>query len=342
MNMQRLILGVLKNLPSPLVQLMAGSPLAIDGHKLDANMQLLAKMAAGAPAPEGLEEMRAGVREMCLSVNAPRRAGVFSYDDVWQGDDAPLSVRVYAPAHLGDAEAPAILFFHQGGLVVMDVDSDDSFCTVLADECQARVISLDYRLCPENAFPAAVDDALSLWRYVQDHAAELNIDPARVAVAGDSAGGLLTANVCLKVKASRTKIQPVAQLLVYPWVSTDLQEEGSVVSCADCFPLNRQTMDLFNETVFPGGKQLNSPLANPLKARSLKGLPPAIVATAGFDPIRDQGNAYAERLKGAGNDLTHFCFGHLTHSFLIMGNVSKAAQLASEQLARTLAPYLKA
>ena len=341
MNMQRVILGVLKNLPSPLVRLLAGSPVTIDGYTLDANMQLLGKIAAGAPAPENIEAMRAGVRDMCLSTNEPRRAGVESYDTIWHGDGAPLSVRVYAPTQIADDTAPAILFFHQGGLVLMDVDSDDSFCTVLADECQARVISLEYRLCPEHAFPAAIDDALSLWQYVQDHAAELNIDPKRVAVAGDSAGGLLAANVCLKVKARRTKTQPVAQLLVYPWVSTDLQETGSLVSCAECFPLNSQTMDLFNAMVFPDGKLLNSPLANPLKAKSVKGLPPAIIATAGFDPIRDQGNAYAERLKEAGNDVTHFCFGHLTHSFLIMGNVSKAAQLASAQLARTLATALR-
>lgn len=341
MNVQRLILGFLKNMPSPVARLMAGSPLSIDGNRLDANMQILSKMAAGAPAPENIEDMRAGVRKMCAAVNGPRRAGVSTRDEVWHGDDAPLSVRVYTPAHLDDATGPAILFFHQGGLVLMDVDSCDSFCTVMADECGARVISLDYRLCPEHAFPAAIDDALSLWRYVQSHATELKIDPARVALSGDSAGGLLVANVCLKLKPSRSKPQPIAQLLVYPWVTTDLELGQSFETCSDCFPLNRQTMELFNQIVFPDGALRDSAQANPLKARSLKGLPPAIIATAGFDPIRDQGDALAERLKAAGNDVTHFCFGHLTHSFLMMGNVSKAAEMAGAQLARSLASYLK-
>ncbi|MEC7163706.1 MAG: alpha/beta hydrolase, partial [Pseudomonadota bacterium] len=184
-----------------------------------------------------------------------------------------------------------------------------------------------------------IDDAMALWDHVQQNAESLNIDPARVAVAGDSAGGLISANMCHLLKA-RGGVQPAVQLLAYPWVSTDVTETGSMASCADTFPLTRETMDFFNTCVFPDGKMMDHALANPTDNPDLSGLPPAIVATAGFDPIRDQGNAYAEKLKAAGNQVTHYCFGALTHSFLSFGGVTRVAEQACEQLARDLSTHL--
>jgi acetyl esterase len=220
----------------------------------------------------------------------------------------------------------------------MDHLSDGHFCSVLADECKAKVISLDYRLCPEATFPEPIDDGMALWDYVQAHAGELGIDPRRVALAGDSAGGLISATMSqlLRDKAGQ---QPAALLLAYPWVSTDTGAGGSLESCADCFPLNTATMDFFNAQVFPNGENLDHPMANPLHG-NLNDLPPTVVGTAGFDPIRDQGNAYANALKAAGNEVMHYCFGSLTHSYLILGRISHAAERASVQLARDLAQYL--
>lgn len=340
MGLQRLVISLLKNLPSGLVNTIAGTPLIIDGNRLDPNIHILSKIAPP-PKQQSIAEMRAAVAASFKDLNAPRRKSVHVVDTSFKGPESTLPIRIYEPDGI-EANAPAILFFHQGGLVLMDLDSCDTFCSVMADECGAKVISLDYRLCPENEFPAAIDDAFALWDYVQEHAAGLSIDPNRVGLAGDSAGGLIAANVAIKMRSERRKIRPCAQLLIYPWVTTDVENQPSLESCAECFPLNSATMELFKEVVFPNGKKANSPLANPLKARSLKNLPPAIVATAGFDPIRDQGNAFAARLAAEGNSVSHHCFKHLSHSFVALGNVSKAAEAASVQLARELRALLRA
>ena len=253
-----------------------------------------------------------------------------------------LRARIYTPKKATSTD-PCILFFHQGGLVVMHHKTDDHFCSVMADECNAKVISLDYRLCPEHAFPAAIDDGLALWDYVHEKADELEIDARRVAVAGDSAGGLIASVMCQILRDKNLEAltpQPAAQLLVYPWVSTDLESGGSLESCSEMFPLNSGIMALFNDTVFPGGKHIDHAWANPLHNKNLQKLPPAIIATAGFDPIRDQGNEYAEALSAVGNQVTHYCFGELTHSFLCLGRVSDAAAEASVQIARDLAAHL--
>ena len=341
--MQSYIIWIMKNLPNFILRLIAGKPLDIDGNRLDVNLQIVANMAAR-NAPESgefppLDELRASMAEL-KPLDAPRRAGVKSVDTHFPSPAGRMKVRIYTPRNCADA-APAILFFHQGGLVVMDLDSDDTFCSVLADEAKARVISLDYRLCPEHAFPAAIEDALALWDYVQDHADALGIDKQRVGLAGDSAGGLISAVLAQEIR-DMGGVQAAAQLLVYPWVSTQMEERGSVVSCAEAFPLNRATMDFFTAQVFPDEKNTDHKWANPLHNENLANLPPAIVATSGFDPIRDQGNEYATAIKAAGNQVTHYCFGNLTHSFLIFGNVSHNAQRASLQLARDMAALLKA
>ncbi len=339
MNMQKLVLKCLKHTPRPLIRLMAGAPSVIDGNELDPNLQLLSKMAPVADGELGVDTMRQNAADAFIALNAPRRKNIHVVDDDIPGPAGKMPVRIYEPQDSGK-DMPAILFFHQGGLVLMDLDTCDTFCTILADECGAKVISLDYRLCPEHAFPAAIDDAKALWAYVQANAAKLGIDPKRVGVAGDSAGGLISAVLCQMLKTEKAKISPNAQLLIYPWVTTDEDNQPSITSCAETFPLTRETMTFFRETVFPNGKHEKSPKANPLKARSLKNLPPAVVATAGFDPIRDQGNVYAEKLTAAGNDVTHHCFSSLTHSFIAMGNVSRAAEQASIQIAQDFARYL--
>ena len=338
MSKDRVILGILKNLPNFIVQRLAGPAVEIDGNRLDANIQLLAKMAGTPEAETDINKMRADIHANFTNLDGKRRASVKSREAHIPGPAGDMLARIYEPANLPD-NAPAVLFFHQGGLVVMDLDTDDAFCTILADECKAKVISLDYRLCPEHNFPAPIDDAMALWDYLQANAAALGIDGARVAVAGDSAGGLISSVICQQVRDAGG-VQPAAQLLAYPWVSTQLAETGSAVSCAECFPLTSSTMEFFNATVFPEGKHIDHPFANPLHNDNLANLPPAIIGTAGFDPIRDQGNDYADRLKAAGNQVTHYCFNSLSHSYLSLGNVSKNAEKAGITLARDLAKII--
>jgi acetyl esterase len=181
---------------------------------------------------------------------------------------------------------------------------------------------------------------MALWDYVQANAASLGIDPHRVAVAGDSAGGMISSVMCQQLRDTEGAV-PAAQVLAYPWVAAQIEPEGSGVSCANCFPLTEDTMTFFNAQVFPEDKNIDHAFANPLKNENLSNLPPAIIATAGFDPIRDQGNEYADRLKAAGTQVTHYCFSSLTHSFLTLGNVSKEAQRAGRQLARDLAKIFR-
>ena len=340
MNIQKLILSAIRALPASLVGKMAGPPLEIDGYRLDAHIHLAAKSADLGTGDGDIDALRAGAAAALAMTNGPPRRSVKWHDTEFAGPGGALTMRHYKPAQADDTQ-PAILFFHQGGLVILDLDTCHSFCTQMADICRAQVISLDYRLCPESTFPEPIDDAMALWDFVQQNAASLNIDPARVAVAGDSAGGLISANMCQLLKA-RGGVQPAAQLLAYPWVSTTITETGSMASCADTFPLTRDTMEFFNACVFPDGRMMDHALANPTDNPDLSGLPPAIVATAGFDPIRDQGNAYAEKLKAAGNQVTHYCFGSLTHSFLSFGGVTRVAEQACEQLARDLATHLHA
>ena len=338
MNIQKLILAVIRALPASLVGKMAGPPVQIDGYSMDAHIHLASKSADLSAGDGGIEAYRAGAAAALAMTNGPPRRSVKWHDIEFAGPGGALTMRHYKPAQADDIQ-PAILFFHQGGLVILDLDTCHTFCTQLAEICRAQVFSLDYRLCPESTFPEPIDDAMALWDHVQQNAGSLNIDPTRVAVAGDSAGGLISANMCHLLKA-RGGVQAAAQLLAYPWVTTTISESGSMVSCADTFPLTRDTMEFFNSYVFPDGRMIDHALANPTDNPDLSGLPPAIVATAGFDPIRDQGNAYAEKLKAAGNQVTHYCFGSLTHSFLSFGGVTRAAEQACEQLARDLSMHL--
>lgn len=353
MGIQNLILGALRRAPHSLIAKMAGPPMTVDGHVMDPNIQILANMAAkqaakGPPPPTAMDtpEALAAFRDGANAfdpIALPRRRGVSIDDVVLPLATGELKARIYAPNNASPTD-PCVLFFHQGGLVVMHHLTDDHFCSLLADECRAKVISLDYRLCPEHAFPAAIEDGLALWDYVHEKADELAIDRRRVALAGDSAGGLIASVMCqiLRDRSKQDKLaaQPAAQLLVYPWVSTDTTAGGSMDSCAEMFPLSKAVMDLFNATVFPKGEGLDHAWANPLHNENLQKLPPAIIATAGFDPIRDQGNEYAEALRAVGNQVRHYCFGELTHSFLCLGRVSTAAQEASVQIARDLAAHL--
>jgi len=341
MNLQLLILDALRAMPHWLLTWVAGTPLKIDGNRLDMNMHVVAKLSArrsnASDGPPRVDDVRRAAAEF-NELNLSTMAGVSIEDTTIELLGNSLKARIYRSASDTNRK-PAVLFFHQGGLVIMDHLTDNHFCSLLAARCGAVVFSLDYRLCPESAFPAPIEDAKALWEHVQVFSDDYGIDPDRVALAGDSAGGMISSTVALILRDEGGR-QPKALCLAYPWVTTNNENQPSLSSCANTFPLTANTMKFFNSQVFPDDLNKDHPWANPLHAESLSGLPSTVIGTAGFDPIRDQGNAFASRLLESGNEVTHFCFESLTHSYLMFGRVSNQAQRACETLAAALSQRL--
>ena len=339
MKLQNLLIDLFRILPKKVLRYLAGDPVQIDGNTLDVNIQLISNLSAKENrkklvTPDDYRHAAKSLDNLAL----PNISGVEIKDQEIIVPDGPMQIRVYKKKSNINKNA-VILFFHQGGLVIMDNKTDDYFCSLLSDKCSATVISPNYRLCPENDFPAAIEDGLSLWDYVLENADSLNINPQLIALAGDSAGGMISATMA-RILSDRGGVRPAALCLVYPWVTTSFENQPSLKSCADVFPMTFETVEFFNKTAFPNNKNAEHPWANPLQQNDLKNLPPCIVATAGFDPVRDQGNQFVEALKKAGVKVFDYCFDSLPHSFLIFGRISSVAQRANNTIANNLANIL--
>lgn len=326
---QRVGAAVMK-LPTKALRKMAGDPLVIDGRTLDVRLQLAAKQAASSPPMSSLdvETARAGASVALAQGNGPRAAGV-AVRDRSIGTHG-LRIRIYQPP-AADGHGPGILFFHQGGFVLGDLDSCDTFCSRMSAELGAVVISLDYRLAPEHRHPAQADDADETWAWVVDHADALGIDTSKLVVCGDSAGGQMSAAISQRLRDTGAPVQPAAQVLIYPFVDATA-DDGSMVSCADTFPLSTDTMQWFLSHHLDDGADRSDPSVSPASAATLAGLPPAVVVTAGFDPLRDQGIAYALALRAAGVDTIDRCEDGMSHSFLSLGGLVPEAAAAQGRI----------
>lgn len=234
-----------------------------------------------------------------------------------------------------DQLQPAIIFFHGGGWVIGDLDSHDQACRALANATRCIVVAVHYRLAPEHKFPAAVEDAIAATRWIADNGKGLGIDACRLAVGGDSAGGNLTAVVTLDAR-DRGGLPLVFQLLIYP--GTDMRlDRPSHLRHADQLPLRRTTMQWFVGHYLRDEKDQADWRASPLRARNFEGLPPALVVTAAFDPLCDEGEAYAKALQEAKVPVTLECFRGQIHGFLTMGRVASD----SDRLIRMAAAALQ-
>ena len=340
MTFQNLMIDILRIAPKGLVRYLAGTPVIIDGNSLDPNMQIILNSS---PQEQQLNLVSPNqfrkVAKQLDKIALPNIKGVTVKDEEIISTIGKLKIRTYQK-DVSQKDSPAILFFHQGGLVIMDNKTDDYFCSLLAQKCNPKVISLDYRRCPEDKFPAAFEDAFALWDYAQLHSDKLGINPKSIVLAGDSAGGMISASMAIDLR-DRGGIQPSALCLLYPWVTTSIENQPSIESCKDIFPLTFETMEFFRNTVFINGENLEHPWANPLNEKDLTNLPPTIIATAGFDPIRDQGIEFSEALKKDGVEVIDYCFKHLPHSFLIFGRISKAIQEANNRIANDLAKTIE-
>jgi len=251
-----------------------------------------------------------------------------------------IPVRAYRPKGVPAATAlPVLVYYHGGGWVIGDLETHDVLCRQLAASAGIAVVAVDYRLAPEHKFPAAVDDAWAATRWVVGHAAELGVDGSRLAVGGDSAGGNLAAVVALMARDAGAP--PIRlQMLNYP--VTDLAAESpSYAEFADGFMLTRASMRWFADHYLPRKEDALDWRVSPLRARSLAGVAPALVVTAGFDPLRDEGDAYARRLREAGVRVDHICYGGMVHGFLPMGRLIDAGNRGVEQIAAALREALR-
>ena len=241
-------------------------------------------------------------------------------------DAGGIPLRLYRPAGSADAAVlPALVYYHGGGWVIGDLDTHDTLCRTLANGSGCAVVAVDYRLGPEHRFPAAVDDAVAALSWVRGHAGELGVDAQRLAVGGDSAGGNLAAVVSLHDRGVQPAIR--FQLLIYP--GTDMRRGApSHTSNGEGYLLTRDTIRYFVDH-YLGGKQHEADWrASPLLHPDLRGVPPALVLTAGYDPLRDEGLQYSQALTEAGVRSTHVCFERQIHGFITMGRVIDEANAA--------------
>ena len=252
-------------------------------------------------------------------------------DRLIPGPAGDIPVRLYRPDVAGPL--PVVVFFHGGGWSIGSIDTHEPLCEQFAVQVPAVVVSVDYRLAPEHPYPAALEDCLAATAWASAHAPDLGGDPGRLAVAGDSAGGNLAAVVCLK--ARDTGGPPIAfQLLLYP--ATDLVTSyPSYVENGQGYFLTLEDLEWFARNYAPDDKY-REPDVSPLFAERISGLPPALIVTAGFDPLRDQGEAYAQRLREGGVRAASLHYPGMTHAFLQLDQVVPAAHDAVQKTAATL------
>lgn len=331
-------------MPLSWVNLAAGSPRTVDGRTLDARTQWLLKLIEKSGRPP-LERMPVPAARIAYDESMRLLSGAWLPDTMlWGGDAAlgeivdftipgpggKLAVRVYRPAGIVGRAVPGMLFLHGGGWTVGSLDSHDAPCRFLASRIGAVLVSVGYRLAPEHKFPAGLEDATAAWRWFAANAAVLGCDTRRLAIAGDSAGGNLAAVVA---RIARDEgIAPAMQLLIYPAVDFSM-DTASHRSLADGFLLTASLMRWFGGHYLDSPEQIDDPRVSPLRAADLSGLPPAIVVTAGFDPLRDEGQAYADRLHAAGVKTIHRPFDDLIHGFLNMRGTVQGAARAMDDIA---------
>jgi acetyl esterase/lipase len=328
-------------LPPRLQRRLFGPPPSIDGQTLASDTHALIRMAELAESESFLsgmsvEEARASSRreaEVTSSQPPIPMARVKALEV--PGQAGPIPARFYLPAALpAGIPAPLLVYFHGGGWVIGDLDTHDGVCRFLAAAAGTAVLAIDYRLAPEHPFPAAVEDAWAGFAWAVAAAAELGIDPARIAVGGDSAGGNLAAVVSLLARAGGGAM-PAMQLLIYPPTDSAGDLPSRRLFC-EGFLLTKGDMDAFESFYLPPGSDASDPRVSILLAPDLTGLPPAYVATAGFDPLRDESEAYALRMREAGVPVALRRHPGLIHSFANQTAISRTARGAMLEAAGAL------
>jgi acetyl esterase len=312
----RIGVTVVRRIPAWLKRLISGGrAVSVDGNTLDATAQLMlfAQRITGTGGLSAAGDVAAARvlmhnSHVAMNTSVPMASSDFDVP----GPAGNLRVRQYRPPCT--EVTPLLVFFHGGGFVVGDIESHDGLCRMICRDAVTQVLSVDYRLAPEHPAPAASDDCFAAYRWAVEHAAELGADPSRLGVGGDSAGGALAALVAIRSRDENIP-QPALQVLLYPVLDLAAHNH-SRSSLSEGFFLTRQDMEWFADQ-YLGRSELaaDDPRVSPLRAPDLSGLGPALILTAGFDPLRDEGNAYAAALDSAGVSVDHRQFDSLTHGF---------------------------
>nr|WP_235892340.1 alpha/beta hydrolase [Mycolicibacterium hodleri] len=347
------MLRLLPRLPDPVKRLLLGRrTVTIDGNTLDTTLQfmLAAQSSAGINglvASSDVTVARSQLRKLSAMIDAGIAVGV--RDLSIPGPAGTIPVRHYTPVNTvpvgssrerssGRSE-PLLVFFHGGGFVVGDLDTHDGLCRLMCRDAGVHVLAVDYRLAPEHPAPAAIDDCYAAYRWALEHAAELGADASRVAVGGDSAGGNLSAVVSRLARNDGVPL-PALQMLLYP--ATDFANDTrSKTLFADGFFLTKKDMDWFRANYLAGSTLgATDPLISPLLADDLSELPAAMVFTGGFDPLRDEGNQYADALAAAGVAVDHRQFGSVVHAFANFFPLGGASATATAEIVSALRAHL--
>lgn len=247
------------------------------------------------------------------------------------GAEGMLGARLYSDHSPADGPHPTLVYYHGGGWVQGDLDTHDGICGKLAKWAGIQVIAVDYRLAPEARFPAAPKDAIASFNWIIENAAALNVDPARTGIGGDSAGGNLSAVVCQQNAASGAPV-PAYQVLIYPGCDAS-EDSASMAGMPDAYILPRERMDWYINTYLGDHEDRSDPLLSPGLTADVSNQPKAYVVTCGFDPLRDEGDAYAEKLKSAGVPTVHDQYHGQIHAFISLTKVIPQGNVCIRKMA---------
>ena len=321
------IVRTLLALPEPVLRRLSGTPIEVDGQRLEPDAQLLVKLRNLSPNRPYDELPVADARRTLDQDAASVRGKLVAVAEVRELEAAGLPARLYVPPAEGGG---LLVYYHGGGWVLGTLDSHEQPCRFLALEGCVRVLSVDYRLAPEAKFPAAVEDGLAAFEWAREHAAELGTEPDRIGVGGDSAGGNISA-----VVAQLADPKPALALLIYPACDLSTKHE-SYRLFGEGFFLTERNMDWYRTHYLPDEQAGDDPRASPLLADDLSGLPRTYLAIAGFDPLRDEGLAYARRLEDAGVDVQVAFHQGLIHGFANATGVGRTSAAAMREAAEVL------
>jgi acetyl esterase len=330
---QNVALKAALSLPRPVLRLLSGGGVVYRGGRtLDPRLQFLASQARALPALESVtpQEARLISIQMIKMLDGRLEPGVAIENLTLETEAGPLRARAYRPAEQ-DAAAPVMAYAHMGGGVIGNLDSSHLFCGILAAVARCPVLSVDYRLAPEERFPAGLDDMLAAYRWAKANAGRFGAPIGVAAIGGDAMGANFAAVICQELRR-HGEPQPVLQLLLYPVVDV-ASETASMATYADAYPMSRDLLAWFMGNYLGPGDDPADPRLSPFKAKDLSGLAPAVIATAGFDPLVDQGEAYAKTLNAAGTPVAYRCYDALAHGFCAFTSMVPAADAACREIA---------